>query len=51
MGTRKKLVLASLVSMMMVLAFTIGLVPSHDTESTAAVSSDGRIDMVDLLDQ
>lgn len=52
MGTGKKLLLASFVSMMMVLAFLIGLVPSHDTESTgAAGSSAGRIDMVDLLDK
>ena len=36
---------------MMVLAFIIGLVPSHDTDrSGAAVSSNGRVDMVDILD-
>jgi len=51
MGTRKKLILASLVGVMMMLAFIIGLVPSHDTDrSGAAVPSNGRVDMVDILD-
>lgn len=49
MGTRKKLVVASLVSVMMVFAFVIGFVPTHDTESTGAEAG-GRIAMVDLLD-
>ncbi|HPO17181.1 MAG TPA: hypothetical protein PLI09_27345 [Candidatus Hydrogenedentes bacterium] len=49
MGTRKKLVLASLVSVMMVFAFVIGFVPTHDSESTGA-GAGGRIAMVDLLD-
>jgi hypothetical protein len=35
----------------MVLAFVMGLVPSYDADSTRAASStDGRVDMVDLLD-
>lgn len=50
MGTRKKLVLASLVSVMMVLAFVIGFVPSHDSENTGAAVSGKRIEVVDLLD-
>ncbi len=49
MGTRKKLVLASLVSVAMVLAFMIGLVPSYDTQDTGA-EAETRLDMVDLLD-
>ncbi|HOT50959.1 MAG TPA: hypothetical protein PLI07_08270, partial [Candidatus Hydrogenedentes bacterium] len=50
MGSRKKLVLASLVSLMMALAFVIGLVPDHATLGARAASgSGGRIDMVDLL--
>lgn len=49
MGTTKKIVLASLVSMMLVLAFVIGLAPSHDAARSGASSGDGRIDMVELL--
>jgi len=50
MGSRKKLVLASLVSLMMVLAFLIGLVPSHTTlGADAASGSQGRPDFVNLL--
>ncbi len=50
MGSKKKLVLASLVSLMMVLAFVIGLVPNHATLGARAASGGGgRVDMVDLL--
>ena len=50
MGSRKKLVLASVVSLMMVLAFLIGLVPSHTTlGADAASGSEGRPDFVNLL--
>ena len=49
MGTRKKVLLASLVSMMMVLAFIIGFVPSHDTESSGAAAPSGRISMAKVL--
>ncbi len=48
MGIRKKLILASLVSMMMILAFTIGFVPSHRAPSVDA-ADDGQVDMADLL--
>ncbi len=50
MGTQKKLVLASIVSMMLVLAFMVGFVPSHDADQTGASSADGRVDMAGLLD-
>lgn len=51
MGSRKRLVLASLVSMMMALAFVIGWLPSHTTlGANAASGSNGRITMADLLD-
>lgn len=50
MGTSKKLVLASLVSLMMVLALAIGLVPSR-TPDSARAADQGRVDMVDLLNQ
>jgi hypothetical protein len=50
MGTSKKLMLASLVSMMVVLAFGIGLVPSHDADRTSAAGSNGRIDFGQFLD-
>ncbi len=50
MGTQKRIVLASVVSMMLVLAFMVGFVPSHDAELTGASSSDGRVDMAGLLD-
>ena len=50
MGTQKKLVLASVVSMMLVLAFMVGFVPSHDADQTGATASDGRVDMAGLLD-
>ncbi|HUW60411.1 MAG TPA: CFI-box-CTERM domain-containing protein [Candidatus Bathyarchaeia archaeon] len=50
MGSRKQLVLASLVSLMMALAFVIGLMPLHGAlPASAASSGPGRIDMVDLL--
>ncbi|NIA14014.1 MAG: hypothetical protein GWP08_08030, partial [Nitrospiraceae bacterium] len=50
MGSRKTLVLASLVSLMMVLAFLIGLVPSETTlGADAASSSGGRLEMADIL--
>ena len=50
MGSRKKLVLASLVSLMMALAFIIGLMPLHGAlRASAASRGSGRIDMVDLL--
>ena len=51
MGTRKKLVLASLVSAMMVLACLIGLVPAQDPADIGAGSSSGRLDVKDILDQ
>ena len=51
MGTSKKLVLASLVSLMMVLALAIGLVPSHTPDAARAADQSGRVDMVDLLNQ
>lgn len=51
MGTSKKLVLALLVSLMMVLALGIGLVPSRSVDTAGAADQDGRIDMVDLLNQ
>ena len=52
MGTSKKLMLAGLVSMMMVLAFLIGTVPGHDTQSTRATASDvGVFDTVTFLDK
>ncbi len=50
MGTQKRLVLASVVSMMLVLAFMVGFVPSHDAALTGASGSDGRVDMAGLLD-
>lgn len=50
MGTSKKLILASLVSMMMVMAFMVGLMPSHDAGPAGAASGDERINMVDLID-
>ena len=50
MGTQKKLVLASVVSMMLVLAFMVGFIPSHDANPTGAAGSDGRVDMAGLLD-
>lgn len=49
MGTSKKIMLASLVSMMLALAFVIGLVPSHDGSRTGAASGGDRVDMVELL--
>jgi hypothetical protein len=49
MGTRKKLVLASLVSLMMAMAFVIGLMPAHDGARLSA-GSGSAIDMADLLD-
>jgi hypothetical protein len=49
MGTRKKLVLASLVSLMMAMAFVIGLMPAHDGARLSA-GSGSSIDMADLLD-
>ncbi len=51
MGTSKKLVLALLVSLMMVLALGIGLVPSRPVDTAGAADQSGRIDMVDLLNQ
>lgn len=50
MGTAKKLVLASVFSMMLVLAFMFGFMPSHDAETTGAAGGDGRVDMAGLLD-
>ena len=50
MGTSKKLMLASLVSMMVVLAFGIGLVPSHDAARTSAAGGSGRLDFGQFLD-
>ena len=50
MGTRKNLVLASLVSMMMVLAGMIGLVPSQNPAEINAGADAGRIEMAQLLD-
>ncbi|MCF6285829.1 MAG: hypothetical protein L3K26_11615, partial [Candidatus Hydrogenedentes bacterium] len=50
MGISKKLMLASLVSMMVVLAFVIGLVPSHDTASVRAAGDSDRIDFGQFLD-
>ncbi len=49
MGTKKKLVLASVVSMMLVLAFLVGFLPSYDTGRTGADKA-GRVDMAGLLD-
>lgn len=51
MGTRNKLVLASLVSAMMVLACMIGLVPAQDPPSIGAASDSGRLDVKEILDQ
>jgi uncharacterized repeat protein (TIGR02543 family) len=50
MGTSKKLILASLVCMLMVMAFSIGLIPSHDADPTGAATGDERVNMVDLID-
>lgn len=49
MGTRRKLLLASLVSLTMVIAFGIGLMPSTIPNGTEAKDA-GQVDMVDLLD-
>jgi hypothetical protein len=49
MGTSKKIMLASLVSMMLALAFVIGLVPSHDATRSGAANGGERVDMVELL--
>lgn len=50
MGTSKKLVMASLVSMMLVLAFMIGMVPGQN--ATTAVNAAGdSVNMGALLDQ
>lgn len=51
MGTRNKLVLASLVSAMMVLACLVGLVPTQDPASIGAGSETGRLDVKEILDQ
>ncbi|MFP4501081.1 MAG: InlB B-repeat-containing protein [Candidatus Hydrogenedentota bacterium] len=48
MGTRKKLVLASLVSLMMVLALGIGWLPSQTAAPVGAADS-GRVDASELL--
>ena len=48
MGTSKKFVLASIISSVLVLAFMLGLAPSHDAPDASAADS-GRISMVDLL--
>ncbi len=49
MGTCKKLTLASLVTMMVVLSFIIGFVPAHDLGVIGAASDDGEFDMPGLL--
>ena len=50
MGSSKRVVLALLVSVMMVLSFLIGWVPSGAPQNAnAATGSDGRVDMADLL--
>ena len=48
MGTSKKLVLASIISSVLVLAFMLGLAPGHDAPNVGAADS-GRLNMVDLL--
>lgn len=51
MGSRKRLVLASLISLMVALAFMIGLAPSYTTlGANAAVGAGGRVDIRGLLD-
>lgn len=50
MGTRKKILLASLVSLMMVFTLAIGLAPSGNSPGAGAADAEGRLDMVDLLD-
>ncbi len=51
MGTTKKLMLAGLVGMMLVLATLIGQVPGYDTQATRAAGSDADgLDMVSFLD-
>lgn len=49
MGTSKKIMLASLVSMMLALAFVIGLVPAYDATRSGAATGGDRVDMVELL--
>ncbi|MDQ1257979.1 MAG: large repetitive protein, partial [Candidatus Hydrogenedentes bacterium] len=51
MGSNKRLVLAALVSVMMVLAFIVGFVPSQNPVAIRADAGDGSVDMVDLLNQ
>ena len=48
MGTRKKFVLAGLVSMTVVLSVVAGMWPAQQAETTNA-ASDGRVDMATLL--
>lgn len=50
MGTSKKIILASLLSMIMVLGFLVGLVPGNGVRTDAATAGGDRIDMVGLLD-
>lgn len=50
MGTSKKIVLASLVSMLMVLGFLVGLAPSGKIQTEASTAAGDTIDMVGLLD-
>lgn len=50
MGTSKKIVLASIVSMLMVLGFLVGLAPSGRIHTEAATAAGDSIDMVGLLD-
>lgn len=49
MGTCKKLTLASLVTIMVVLSFVIGFVPAHDLGAIRAASDDGEFDISTLL--
>lgn len=50
MGTSKKIVLASFVSMLMVLGFLVGLVPNSGVSTNAATAGSDQVDIVGLLD-
>lgn len=50
MGTSKKIVLASFVSMLMVLGFLVGLVPNSGVSTNADTAASDQVDIVGLLD-
>lgn len=49
MGTRKRVTLAALVTMMVVLSFVIGFVPARDVMNVRAAGSDEEFDIASLL--